>query len=88
MGDIIEASTISINPTLYGNLHNEGHNLIAYAHDPLNKYLEDFAVIGDVTTAMRDPAFYKLHGYLDDIFEMHKEKLPRYNAQHVRFHSN
>lgn len=54
------------------------------AYPVLLRYLEDFAVIGDVTTAMRDPAFYKWHGYLDDIFERHKEKLPSYTAPRVR----
>lgn len=58
LADAVEASALSPNKGIYGNLHNEGHTIIAYAHDPERKYLEDFAVMGDVTTAMRDPIFY------------------------------
>lgn len=52
LGDILEASAISPNRQLYGNLHNMGHNVIAYVHDPDNRHLEDYGVMADVTTAM------------------------------------
>lgn len=58
LGNIVEASILSPNPTLYGNYHSDGHNVIAYIHDPEQKYLEEFGVMGDFQTAMRDPAFY------------------------------
>lgn len=58
LANIVEASALSPNKVLYGNLHNEGHNIIAFVHDPERKYLEEFGVMGDVTTAMRDPIFY------------------------------
>lgn len=38
LGDILEASALSPNQQLYGNLHNMGHNVIAYVHDPDNRY--------------------------------------------------
>lgn len=58
LGDVVESSTLSPNRLLYGNLHNEGHTIISFVHDPDEKYMEEFGVMGDVTTAMRDPVFY------------------------------
>ncbi|KAI9579469.1 phenoloxidase 2 [Glossina fuscipes] len=78
LGDIIESTQLSINPQFYGSLHNEGHNAISCCHDPDSRFLEDFGVMGDVTTAMRDPIFYRWHGYIDSIFNRHKELLSPY----------
>jgi len=39
LGNLIEASILSQNPNLYGSLHNNGHNAIAYIHDPDNRFL-------------------------------------------------
>uniref|UniRef100_A0A1B0DRK7 Tyrosinase copper-binding domain-containing protein n=1 Tax=Phlebotomus papatasi TaxID=29031 RepID=A0A1B0DRK7_PHLPP len=77
---MIEASILSPNPQLYGNLHNMGHNVIAYSHDPDNRFLEEFGVMGDVTTAMRDPIFYRWHSFIDQIFQKYKNILPAYNT--------
>lgn len=86
LGDLVEASDLSPNKTLYGSLHNMGHNVIAYSHDPDNRYLEQFGVMGDVTTAMRDPIFYRWHGFIDGLFRRHKNRLTPYNpAQHFAF---
>lgn len=54
-------------------------------HDPDQRYLESFAVMGDVTTAMRDPIFYRWHGYIDDLFQEHKTRLPQYTVQELGF---
>lgn len=59
LGNIVESCALSPNKLLYGDLHNQGHNLISFIHDPEQKYLEEFGVMGDVTTAMRDPIFYR-----------------------------
>ena len=59
--------------------------MFAYIHDPDNRFLEDFGVMGDFTTAMRDPIFYRWHQYLDDMFNRHKERLTPYNAQELGF---
>lgn len=59
LGNIVESSALSSNPSLYGDLHNQGHILICFIHDPEQKYLEEFGVMGDVATAMRDPIFYR-----------------------------
>lgn len=46
LGNMMESSILSPNRSLYGNLHNEMHNLISYAHDPDHRHLESFGVIG------------------------------------------
>lgn len=34
---------------------------------------------------MRDPVFYRVHAYVNDIFIMHKNKLNPYTAQQLTF---
>jgi tyrosinase len=83
LGNIIEASNLSPNPDIYGNLHNMGHMAIAYCHDPDQRHLETFGVLGDTSTAMRDPMFYRWHAAIDALFMGHKDKLPRYTLPKV-----
>uniref|UniRef100_A0A481MQJ5 Phenoloxidase n=1 Tax=Nipponaphis monzeni TaxID=196483 RepID=A0A481MQJ5_9HEMI len=85
LGNLIESSILSQNPALYGSLHNFGHNAIAYIHDPDNRYLENFGVMGDSATAMRDPIFYRWHAYIDEIFQEFKSTIPPYNVQNLTF---
>ncbi|KAH8277750.1 hypothetical protein KR018_004764 [Drosophila ironensis] len=86
LGNMIEASPVlSINYQLYGNLHNQGHNIISFAHDPDERHLEEFGVMGDVTTAMRDPVFYRWHGFIDTVFNKFKTRLDPYNASQLGF---
>ncbi|XP_043643114.1 phenoloxidase 3 [Drosophila teissieri] len=85
LGNIIEASALSPNSTLYGDLHNKGHMLIAYSHDPINKHLEYAGVMGDSSTAMRDPVFYKWHAFIDNIFQEHKRQLTPYEQKDLSF---
>ncbi|KAH8394837.1 hypothetical protein KR222_007866 [Zaprionus bogoriensis] len=86
LGNLIEAApALSPNSQYYGNLHNEGHNIISFAHDPDARHLEDFGVMGDVTTAMRDPIFYRWHGYIDALFNKHKVLLPIYSNDELAF---
>lgn len=85
LGNIVEASELSVNKNLYGDLHNFGHTAISYCHDPDNRFLESFGVMGDVATAMRDPIFYRWHSLINDLFMEHKNRLPQYktNQLHV-----
>jgi hypothetical protein len=39
LGNMVEASILSPNQTFYGDLHNFGHLVIAYCHDPDHRYL-------------------------------------------------
>ncbi|XP_073975570.1 phenoloxidase 2-like [Rhodnius prolixus] len=85
LGNIVESSVISANKNLYGDLHNLGHVAIALCHDPENKNLETFSVMGDTATAMRDPIFYRWHAFIDDLFQEHKNTLPRYTEDQLNF---
>uniref|UniRef100_A0A182TC13 Tyrosinase copper-binding domain-containing protein n=1 Tax=Anopheles maculatus TaxID=74869 RepID=A0A182TC13_9DIPT len=85
LGNIVENSELSVNVPYYGNYHSLGHVLIGYIHDPDNLYLEGHGVMGDFTTAMRDPTFYRFHQHVDDVFDMHKQKLPSYSEQELSF---
>lgn len=79
LGNIMESSILSVNRDLYGDLHNLGHVFLSYAHDPDHRHLESFGVIGDSSTAMRDPVFYRWHAFIDDLFQEHKQRLPPVN---------
>ncbi|CAH1163694.1 unnamed protein product [Phaedon cochleariae] len=80
LGNIIESSILSPNREFYGDMHNMGHIMISYIHDPDHRHLESFGVMGDSATAMRDPIFYRWHAYIDDIFQRFKSTLPRYTV--------
>lgn len=41
------------------------------------------SVMGDATTAMRDPIFYRWHAFIDDIFQTYKSTLPGYTTENV-----
>ncbi|KAK9503579.1 hypothetical protein O3M35_010108 [Rhynocoris fuscipes] len=85
LGNVIEASILSPNRNLYGDLHNLGHFMIGLCHDPDGRNLENFSVMGDPTTTMRDPVFYRWHAFLDDVCQEHKATLPRYTTQQLDF---
>lgn len=34
---------------------------------------------------MRDPAFYRLHAFVDDVFQKHKNKLPEYPRNKIEY---
>ncbi|CAO1425782.1 unnamed protein product [Diamesa serratosioi] len=85
LGNMMEASDISPNLQLYGDLHNMGHTFISYAHDPDHRHLESFGVMGDAATAMRDPVFYNWHAWIDDIFQTHKQQLVPYTATQLNY---
>ncbi|CAB3366920.1 Hypothetical predicted protein [Cloeon dipterum] len=85
LGDMMEPSQYSVNPQLYGQLHNMLHVVISLIHDPDHRFLETFSVIGEASTAMRDPAFYRIHSLVNDIFNLHKQSLPRYTVQQLEF---
>ncbi|XP_045467590.1 phenoloxidase 1-like [Harmonia axyridis] len=78
LGNMMESSILSPNRTFYGDYHNMGHIFLSYIHDPDHRHLESFGVMGDSTTAMRDPVFYRWHAHIDDIFQEFKATLPSY----------
>lgn len=85
LGNLIESSIISPNQEFYGNLHNYMHLLISYSHDPKNAMLEDLGVLGEPMTAMRDPVFYRIHAFIDELFQEFKAKLQPYSPSFLSF---
>ncbi|KAE8746722.1 Prophenoloxidase [Frankliniella occidentalis] len=85
LGALIEATSTSPNRPFYGDLHNMGHLVIAFAHDPDNRHLENFAIMGDTAINMRDPVFYRWHSFVDDMFHEHKRTLQPYTVQQLDF---
>lgn len=85
LGDLLESSDLSANRQYYGNLHNMGHNLISFVHDPDGRHLEDYSVMADVATAMRDPLFYRWHAFIDSICVKHKNTLAPYQPQQLNY---
>uniref|UniRef100_A0A240PM30 Tyrosinase copper-binding domain-containing protein n=1 Tax=Anopheles epiroticus TaxID=199890 RepID=A0A240PM30_9DIPT len=80
LGNILERSSLTINRNLYGDVHNLGHVLLGYIHDPRGIYLESFGVMGGTATAMRDPIFYRWHKFIDNLFLRHKARLAPYTT--------
>ncbi|XP_058460053.1 phenoloxidase 8-like [Malaya genurostris] len=85
LANLLEASDLTINSALYGNLHIAGHIAIAFCHDPDNRYLEPFSIMGELSTVQRDPAFYLWHSFVDDILVRHKDSLTPYTAADLTF---
>ncbi|GLH01682.1 Phenoloxidase subunit 1 [Gryllus bimaculatus] len=86
LGNIMEASPpLSVNLNLYGDFHNLAHVALGLMHDPDHRHLETFSVVAEPTTAMRDPLFYRLHSFVDDVFHEHKRTLPPYTVQQLGF---
>lgn len=83
LGNIIQSTILSPNKDYYGDLCKMGHMFIAYCHDPDNRHLETYGVMGDPATTLRDPVFYRWHAYLLDLFQMHKKHLQPYNKLQV-----
>lgn len=61
------------------------HSIIGFVHDPDNLHLEGTGVIGDIATSIRDPIFYRLHTFVDDLFEDYKKQLDPYTSKQLGF---
>ena len=85
LGDIIESSLYSPNVAYYGALHNEAHILLGRQADPHGKFNLPPGVMEHFETATRDPAFFRLHKYMDNLFKEHKDSLPAYTHDDVAF---
>lgn len=76
---MIEASTYTPNKQFYGDMHNSGHDCIAYSHDPDGRFLEPAGVMEFTQTAMRDPIFYEWHTFIDSLAIRYKKSLTQYS---------
>jgi hypothetical protein len=85
LGDLLESSTRSVHPNLYGSLHNNAHVMLSKVVDPKGKFGLAPGVMEHFETATRDPAFFRLHKYMDNIFKEHKDFLPPYTHEELDF---
>nr|CCF55387.1 hemocyanin gamma subunit 1 [Caridina multidentata] len=85
LGDIIESSNYSPNVHYYGSLHNTAHMVLGRQADPHGKFGLPPGVMEHFETATRDPGFFRLHKYMDNIFREHKDSLPPYKTEHLLF---
>ncbi|KAK7080671.1 hypothetical protein SK128_004649 [Halocaridina rubra] len=85
LGDIIESSMYSPNIQYYGQLHNLAHIMLGRQGDPHGKYNMTPGVMEHFETATRDPSFFRLHKYMDNIFKEHKDTLPPYTKEDLEF---
>lgn len=77
--------SIPQNPQYFGDLHNSGHVVISFIHDPQMKYKEEPAVMSDTTTSCRDPVFYRWHKMFDDVCVKLKDRLPPYQPKDLAY---
>ncbi|KAG7157360.1 hemocyanin C chain-like [Homarus americanus] len=85
LGDVIESSMYSPNSEYYGALHNTAHVMLGRQGDPHGKYDLPPGVLEHFETATRDPAFFRLHKYMDNIFREHKDSLTPYTKEELQF---
>jgi tyrosinase len=83
LGNLIEASEKSLNSKYYGSLHNSMHLFTSMAHDPDDRFKEGGGIMGDTSTAMRDPVFYRVHAFVDSIYNAFKQTLEPYTKAEV-----
>nr|CAD7407112.1 unnamed protein product [Timema cristinae] len=79
LGQIMEPSCGSKHREYYGALHNYGHILLGQITDPKGKFDMPPGVMEHFETATRDPAFFRLHKHIDNLFKLHKDLLPPYS---------
>nr|P14750.3 RecName: Full=Hemocyanin A chain; Short=HcA [Aphonopelma sp.]CAA34771.1 unnamed protein product [Aphonopelma sp.] len=85
LGALIESSYESKNRGYYGSLHNWGHVMMAYIHDPDGRFRETPGVMTDTATSLRDPIFYRYHRFIDNVFQEYKKTLPVYSKDNLDF---
>ncbi|GFW92046.1 hemocyanin A chain [Trichonephila clavipes] len=85
LGSLIESNLESKNRQFYGNLHNWGHVMMAYIHDPDGRFRETPGVMTDTATSLRDPIFYRFHRFIDNVFQEYKKTLPVYSKDNLTF---
>jgi len=85
IGDIIESSEYSPNPVYYGALHNTAHIVLGRQGDPVGKFKQPPGVMEHFETATRDPSFFRLHKYMNNIFKEFKDRLPPYTFEELNF---
>jgi len=83
LGEIIEASADSKNRNYYGSLHNYAHIMLGRVVDPKGKFGMPPGVMENFETSTRDPAFFRLHKYIDNMIKEHKNFLVPYTREEL-----
>ena len=84
LANVVVSDALTPNRKLYGELTNFGHILLALVHDPQNRFLESFGMMGNSAVSLRDPVFYRWHTFVHEIYREYKSTLPSYTVQQVR----
>jgi len=82
--DLVE-SYDSVNPELYGSLHNNLHMILAWVLGPARDDGTKLGVMGTTAKSIRDPMFFRLHKFIDDILYQYKTALPAYTEEELSF---
>ena len=85
LGNTIQANQGSVNKTLYGNLHNNGHVILGRINDPSGMYQIPPGPMNYDQAAPRDPVFFRWHKFIDNLFEEHRSNLPSQNVRDLVF---
>lgn len=85
LGNIIESSTCSPNVQYYGALHNTAHKMLGRQADPKSKYALPPGVMEHFETATRDPSFFRLHKYMNNIFKEYKNTIEPYTKDDLGY---
>merc|ERR1719370_325515 len=85
LGDLIESSSYSVNKYYYGALHNTAHIVLGRQGDPHGKFKQPPGVMEHFETATRDPSFFRLHKYMNNIFKEFKDRLSPYTYDELNF---
>ncbi|XP_063680987.1 hemocyanin II-like [Bolinopsis microptera] len=80
LGNTMEANMGSVNKKLYGNLHNDGHNILSTINDPDGRYDVEPGPMIATQAAPRDTVFYRWHKFVDAIFEAYRVNLEPYSV--------
>lgn len=85
LGNTLLANEGSVNKTLYGNVHNHGHLIIANANDPSGMYNMAPGPMHEDQTSPRDPVFYRWHKFIDQLFEEHRFTMDPHKVKNLQF---
>lgn len=80
LANAVEASDLSVNPMFYDpmGVHALGHIMIALAADPDFRFRKVTGIMSESAVSMRDPSFYSYHTFIDNFFELYKQRLAPY----------
>ena len=87
LGCTVEANSGSVNKKLYGNIHNNGHLMLALINDPDKRFGIKFGPMYDTLTAIRDSVFFRWHTYIDKIFEELRQNMEPYGKKDMEIPS-